>query len=396
MKRKITEISVYEFFMCMFVITIHLMSEGVEQFTRWSVSSIAFLTITKMITFAVPGFVFTSAIKLFYNYGDKKLNYPKFLLGRLLKIYVPYVIAVLIYYLVFVFVLKLEGYESFKLKQLGSYILTGDISAQFYFVILIVQFYILMPLWVLIGKIKSNIFAVAMLVVSLAITILSRLYFPQIAASVIGWAGSVNLPFDNPLRDYDTVNNLVQLTTYTNKSFTSYLVFWVSGMYIGMNYDKFNEVIDTAKPVLYIGWLVLTVAHCILSYMKLCGIIRYTYEPVIVVLFCLFAIFGFYIYANNLTISLEKRGKGFLSSIANASYDIYLIHCLVITVVYHYMKQADIDGIMTRFWISAGITYVFSIVFCVIEATFQNNMRMKHRRKSAESARKAARRKRYL
>lgn len=396
MKRKITEISVYEFFMCMFVITIHLMSEGVEQFTRWSVSSIAFMTITKIITFAVPGFVFTSAIKLFYNYGDRKLNYPKFLLGRLLKIYVPYVIAVLIYYLVFVFVLKLEGYERFDLKQLGNFILTGDISAQFYFVILIVQFYILMPLWVLIGKVKSNIFNIAMIVLSLAATIFSRLYFPQIAASFLSWLESLQLPFGNPMSGYNATERLVEIASYTNKFFTSYLVFWISGMYIGMNYEKFNEVVESAKPVLYIGWLVLTVAHCILSYMKLCGIIRYTYEPVIVVLFCLFAIFGFYIYVNNLTISLENRGKGFLSSIANASYDIYLIHCLVITVVYYYMKQADIDGIMTRFWISAGITYVFSIVFCVIEATIQNNIRMKHRRKSAESARKAARRKRYL
>ena len=96
MKRKITEISIYEFFMCMFVITIHLMSEGVDNFTRWSASSITFMTITKLITFAVPGFVFTSAIKLFYNLGDKKLKYPKFLLGRFLKVYLPYMIAVAI------------------------------------------------------------------------------------------------------------------------------------------------------------------------------------------------------------------------------------------------------------------------------------------------------------
>ena len=84
MKRKITEISVFEFFICIFVITIHLLSEGVDTFPKWSVPSIAFLSLTKLMTFAVPGFVFTSAIKLFYKYGEGKFNYFKFIVGRFL------------------------------------------------------------------------------------------------------------------------------------------------------------------------------------------------------------------------------------------------------------------------------------------------------------------------
>lgn len=396
MKRKITEISIYEFFMCMFVITIHLMSDGVEQLTRWSASSISFMTITKLITFAVPGFVFTSAIKLFYNLGDRKFNYFKFLLGRFLKVYVPYIIAVVIYYLVYVFVLKLEGYENFDLKQLGNYILTGNISAQFYFVILIVQFYVLMPLWIGIGKIKSKAFGLCLLIASLVLTILSRMYFPQVAGPFLDWLGSLELPFVNPMAGFDSKEWIVEITAYTNKFFTSYLVFWIGGMYIGLNYEKFAEDVESAKVVLYIGWLLLAVAHCILSYLKLCGITLYTYEPIIVVLFCIFSILGFYIYVNNLTITLESTGRGFLSSIANASYDIYLIHCLIIVICHYYLGKLDIDGVMTKFWIVAGITYTFSIIFCVIESTIQNNIRMKHRRRSAENARKAARRKRYL
>ena len=102
-KRKITEISVYEFYMCMFVITIHLLSDGVDNFARWSAESIIFSSLTRIISFAVPGFIFTSAIKLFYKYSDRKFSYPKFLFDRFLKVYIPYVIAVCIYYLVYVF-----------------------------------------------------------------------------------------------------------------------------------------------------------------------------------------------------------------------------------------------------------------------------------------------------
>lgn len=396
-RRKITEISVFEFFICMSVITIHLLSEGVDGFAKWSAASIIFSSLTRLISFAVPGFVFTSAIKLFYKYSESKFRYGRFLLGRFLKVYLPYVIAVVVYYLVFIYVLKLDAYGSFNLKQLGHYILWGDISAQFYFVILIVQFYILMPVWILISKLKSNIFAALLIAVSIVVTIISRMSFPALAANALTSLGNIQTPFLNPLSgftaDADTIKNL---SGFTNKFFTSYLVFWISGMYIGLNYEKFTELIHAGRPVIYIGWFLLAVAHCILSYLKLCGISRYSFEPIIVVFFCIFSIFGFYIYVNNLTISLERMGKGFLTSIADASYDIYLIHCLVITVVYFYLKQVDIENILTRFWITAAITYSFSIIFCVLQSTIQTNLRLKYRRWSAAQARKSARRKRYL
>lgn len=396
-RRKITEISVFEFFICMAVITIHLLSEGVDGLARWSAASIIFSSLTKLISFAVPGFVFTSAIKLFYKYSEAKFKYGKFMLGRFLKVYLPYVIAVVIYYLVFLYVLKLEDYGSFSFKQLGHYILWGDLSAQFYFVILIVQFYILMPLWILISKVKSNIFAAVLIGLSVIVTIVSRMFFPEIAANTLSSMGSVGSAAVNPLSEVTAdAETVISLSGFTNKFFTSYLVFWVCGMYIGLNYEKFTELIGKSRPVIYIGWFVLAVAHCILSYLKLCGISAYTIEPVIVVFFCIFSIFGFYIYVNNLTVSLERMGKGFLTSIADASYDIYLIHCLVITVVYQCLRQADVENIMTRFWITAAITYSFSIIFCVLESTIQTNMRLRYRRWSAAQARKSARRKRYL
>lgn len=405
-KRKITEISVYEFYMCMFVITIHLLSDGVDNFARWSAESIIFSSLTRIISFAVPGFIFTSAIKLFYKYSDRKFSYPKFLFDRFLKVYIPYVIAVCIYYIVYVFVLTLDEYPSFNWTQLGSYIWSGNISAQFYFVILIVQFYLLMPIWRLLSKLKSVPSLAVVIAAALALTILSRMYFPQAAAAILEQLGKIEIPniklfssftLFNPLSGYSAGIEQVQaLAAYTNKSFSSYLVFWICGMYIGLNYDAFSEKIKSGKLVIYIGWLVFAVAHCVLSYLRFCGVIRYTFEPTIVVLFCIFSIFGFLIYIDRVTFNLESRGKGFLTSIAGASYEIYLIHCLVIMVVTYYLKQADIDSTMTRFWITAVITYTFSIIFCVLESTLYMNLKLKYRRRSAANARKSARRKRYL
>ncbi len=384
MKRKITEISVYEFFMCMFVISIHLLSEGVDFFPKWSVSSVIFKTLTTLMTFAVPGFVFTSAVKLFYKYSARSFKYGKFLLGRFLKIYVPYILAVVVYYIVFVYALNLDGYEKFDIKQLLSFVLSGNISAQFYFVVLIVQFYILMPLWIGISRIKSKTGLISVITICFVITAVSRMFLPQIMSAL---CESLNIVDKIGIADF---------SSYTNKTFTSYLIFWVMGVYTGLNYDEFSERITESKAVVYIGWFILAVAHCILSYMFFAGYIKYSLSPFMVILFCLFSMLGFYIYSRDLTFSLEKMGKGFLTSIASASYDIYLMHCLVITVVLYYLGHIEIENTLQRFFITAGITFGFSIIFCGIAASVKENIKKGRKRRLTAKSRKIARRKRYL
>jgi len=362
MKRKITEMSVFEFFLCMFVILIHLLSEGVDTLPKWSFWSVLFFSLTKLTTFAVPGFVFTSAVKLFYQYGDSgRFSYPRFLWGRTKKVVVPYLIASVIYYAVFVWVLEIY---KFDLDQFFGLLLNGNLSAQFYFVILIVQFYLLMPIWMVFSLSKSKGFSILWMLLALVLTILSRMYYPYDAG--------------------------------TNKIFPSYLIFWVMGSYVGLHYEAFESMIARSKPIIYIGWLILAVAHCILSYMQFGGMIGYQFAPIIVVFFCFFSIFGFYSYARELTISLERRGKGLLTSISQASYDIYLIHCLIIVVLYRILTEMEIDHVLQRFGIAFVVTYGLSIIFCVLKATLFANLKAKRLRASATRARKMARRKRYL
>ncbi len=362
MKRKITEISVFEFFLCMFVILIHLLSEGVDTLPKWSFCSILFSSLTKLTTFAVPGFVFTSAVKLFYKYGDSKhFPYPRFLLDRIRKICFPYCIAVLIYYAVFVWVLKI--YE-FNWEQLLHFLITGDISAQFYFVVLIIQFYLLMPVWIYFSRAKNKTFSIAIIIFAFIATVLFRMFYP-----------------------YPDV---------IHKIFPPYLVFWITGMYVGLHYESFEKLIMQNKTIIYGAWLVLAITHCVLSYMQFGGLILYRISPLIVVLFCFFSIFGFYSYARELTISLERRGKGLLTSIAGASYEIYLIHCLIITIMHWLLTKMEIDNILQRFAITTVTTYLFSIIFCVLYATIYANIRASYLRASATRARKMARRKRYL
>ncbi len=361
MKRKITEVSVFEFFLCMFVILIHLLSEGVNTFPKWSVLSIVFYTITRLTTFAVPAFIFTSALKLFYKFGERKFSYMPFLLDRIRKIYLPYIVMVIIYYVVFVYAFHI--YE-FNPVSLIKYILNGDLSAQFYFIVLIMQFYLLMPLWILMSKHKSKKFHMVIILIAILCSIIFRM--------------------------------IVVSNEYTHKIFPSYLVFWILGMYAGMYYNEFLKMLSRSRLLIYAGWLIFAILHCVTSYMEYAGIINNTFSAVFVVFFCLFSTFGFYQYAYGLTESLESRGKGFFISISGASYNIYLIHCLIITSAYEILNGLEITDTIPRLIITGAVTYLLSIIFCVITATLYRNFKAGFQRGSTRRARKKAARKRYL
>lgn len=361
MKRKITEVSVFEFFLCMFVILIHLLSEGVNVFSKWSVLSIVFYTVTRLTTFAVPAFIFTSALKLFYKFSERRFSYMPFLIDRIRKIYVPYIIMVIIYYIVFVYAFHIY---SFNPVSLIKYILNGDLSAQFYFVVLIMQFYLLMPVWILISKNKSKKFHTVIAIITLIITIGFRMFL-----------------------SYDE---------YIHKLFPSYMIFWILGMYAGMYYNEFIRFLSRSQLMVYAGWLVFAILHSVTSYMEYCGVINNSLSAVFVVFFCLFSTFGFYQYAYGLTESLESRGKGFFISISAASYSIYLVHCLIITSTQEIMNTFGLENTILRFVITAVVTYSLSIIFCVLIATFYRNIKASLSRSSARKSRKKAARKRYL
>ncbi len=362
MKRKITEISVYEFFMCMFVILNHLLSEGAAVLPKWSFLSVLFYSITKLTTFVVAGFVFSSAIKLFYQFRDKnQFSYFRFLWGRVKKIIIPYLIACCLYYAVYVFGFH---YYPFDLDEFLGFVLSSNLSAQFYFVILMVQFYLLMPLWLQLFRPKNKAYGILLVILSFLLTILCRRFYP----------------YPNAI----------------SKVFPSYLVFWVAGSYVGLNYETFETLISQNKIAVNLCWFVVAIAHCILSYLEFAGTISYDFAPLLVVFFCFFSMFGFYSYAREVTFSLQRRAKGLLISISQASYDIYLIHCLIITSVHQILTDCNIEGFFPRFFITFFITYGISIIFSVLKATLFANWKAKRMRASAIRARKMARRKRYL
>jgi peptidoglycan/LPS O-acetylase OafA/YrhL len=104
--------------------------------------------------FAVPSFLFLSALVLFYHYdGRGKQNWLSFYRKRFMTIVIPYLLWSLLYSLIVVHY-KQHGTLSDALLRVWKGLLVGGSYAHLYFIIIIAQFYILFPLFLKLVQIR--------------------------------------------------------------------------------------------------------------------------------------------------------------------------------------------------------------------------------------------------
>lgn len=100
--------------------------------------------------FSIPAFVFISGVALFYSYADRPVRAGSFWRKRLGAVALPYLVWSLFYVL---FTAWLGHVPMSKLPRLaGLAILQGSAMYQLYFVVLILQFYLLFPFFRPLGK----------------------------------------------------------------------------------------------------------------------------------------------------------------------------------------------------------------------------------------------------
>lgn len=169
--RKI-EIDLINVVLCTLVVFIHITSEAVQTLRIGTWQHLFVYIPNKLSSFVVYGFIFISAIKLFIK-DTEKIKLSEYYKKRIKSIILPYVFAVLIYYIYFIS----KKYFDFSMLELIKYIGIGDLVAHFYFIIIISQFYLLFPVWKKITK-HLNIFIV--IGFSLVITLCFTKYLPKV------------------------------------------------------------------------------------------------------------------------------------------------------------------------------------------------------------------------
>lgn len=317
---------------CMLVIFIHCSSEIITQMDHGRTAYQAVRILSRLSGFVVQGFLLLSGVKLFLK---PEVHYGRFYLSRLFYVVLPYMFWVTVYYLYFCY----RGVLVFAWYDLGQYLLWGNLSAQFYFVVLIVQFYILAPLWRLIYR---RVSPTALLLVTLMIS--------GICSSGLTDIAKLLLP------DWEIA--------HLDVSFLRYLFYWTAGCVIGMHYQEFQRALRR-------HWLGLTILYLLTAFFN-AGVAALASSELplwltdqIHMLYCISAILFFYMLAQLLTDGGRITLKP-LSMLDRATYDIYLVHCLVIFIANEWMYRMKITDLMTRYAYRALIAYAGSILLCLL------------------------------
>lgn len=328
------EISLCNILFCLLVVWIHVSSAPVSTLEplSWQYALVYFPW--KLAAFVVQGFLFLSALKLFMR-PMEEFSYRRFFRSRLCRIVLPYLIWVCVYYIYFV----ARGYFPFRVGDLLRYMVVGDLSAHFYFIVVIVQFYLLMPLWR--AMVKRVDGTVAMLM-ALLISLLIGQYLPNMVALFAP--------------DY--------YFAYTDRVFPTYLIWWVAGCYAGAKYNDFCAMLRRQRGVLVGLFAVFAVGEGVMGWLHASGRAWMPWLELWHYGYCMAAILA----AMTLALAISERREVYTPAVAaldGASWGVYLIHPLLIQVANHALALAGITSIGAAYLCRIAAVYALSLVLCI-------------------------------
>lgn len=187
--------------------------------------------------FGSPIFMMISGLVLFYNYRSMDEFDPKgFYKKKLLYIVIPYILWSIIYF-VYKDYYNATPFTFDRIRILVAEVLSGNVFSHLYFMVLILQFYIVLPLFIkiLIKPMKENPIKLTLILFSLqAIILIYGRYFRNLNAK-----GIVRL-----------------FNIYYWKSIFGWFFYFLGGGILGIHYDKIVEFIETNIKPLFLFYII--------------------------------------------------------------------------------------------------------------------------------------------
>ena len=319
-KRK-SELSLLNVLMCLLVIFVHVISWTIGDMDKSSIAYVFTLIPWRLAQFVVQGFVFLSAVKLFAS--GKEQNYETFLAGRYKRVVIPYVLWVILYYVYFI---KHSYYAyTFSWGSLGTYLFYGTLCSHFYFVVMIMQFYLNLPLFKWLTR-RVNVWVLAVL--SVVLTALFKQY--------------VHFQYDDRI-------------------LPAYLCYFMLGAAVGLNYGKVARLLRSCFALVLPLFAIFAAADGYLTYRAQVQGITFKYIEIVHLGYCISAIFFFLTLF--LLIGEDKNLSKPISLIDRSSYAIYLSHVLFIYLANDIAPS--IEGFLEPYGITLGMAgnLIFRAVF---------------------------------
>ncbi len=319
----INEVNVFSVILCFAVMMIHLTSSPVTYMEdKLKLEYYIVFALNRLLSFAVPGFLFLSGFKLQCKYKDRKMDVKKFYVGRIKKIYVPYLIACLIYFITYL----MMKYAEFNVMNLLYQILFGNISAHFYYIVIAMQFYLIFPL--LIKIFQKNKW------ITLGLSIIATIMFQQF------------MIFD-----------------MSDRFFLSYIFYFVLGMFFADNYDLCKKEMLNKTFVIptVLSFILLSIYHCKYSYLTMMGAYWYKAAKAVNILYVFLALMCVY-YVAVFISNLPKKITDVIENVSKYSFYIYLYHILLMQLFEVFILSHFDLTIKAKFIYSTILLYGLAIL----------------------------------
>ena len=311
--------------------------------------NLALVALFEIVTrFSVPIFFFISAFGLFYHLDvNAPFDYGKFLRRRAQTVLVPYLVWSVFYMLHYTVL-----YRDTMLLHLNvfvKYLFFGFGSYQLYFMVILLWFYLLMPLWILmVRRMTLRGFAV-LLVVQIGFDYWSSFLFN---ANAIG----------NPYLRALAVNRL-------NYWVMHYVFIFLLGGWLAVHYGKFLQFLRRSRGTIPAFFFLSLAGMCGYYYYLILvrgydavGAINTAHQlcPLGVIYTLAASIFLFAAFTPDAPSAALRRALSFLG---RHSYFVYLAHPLAIT--YLGLAFAKTGKVMTA---SVALGFYAAVVFLALAA----------------------------
>lgn len=293
------ELSLVNVAFCLGIVVFHCMSHPITHLDKLSWQYALAIVGQRVTCIGVPGFFFLSGLK-FALPSHRRRTLGQYYRSRFQRLIPPYLLAAALHYLPF----ALVGTYPLSLKNFALLTIRGNLSAQFYYVIVLVQFILLAPLFRLLIERYSP---VLLLPLALTVTRLSSEFFGGI--TLPGWLAAL----------------------YSGHQFTDAIFYYLAGCFAGAGYEDFLKLLEKNRPLITWTFVLSAPAAIAASVAVSSGRRSLPYLESLNILFYISYALFLYGWAARLAPRIRGRAARLLAALDRASYLIYLYHCLVIT-----------------------------------------------------------------
>lgn len=332
-KNRKTELPWLNLVFCAMVLWSHCSAHPITHLDRGSWQFSLVYLLQRLSYVSVYGFFLLSGIKLTLP-RSKQPTVPAYWMGRMKSIFLPYILAMAVYYLWFCCFLH---YFPLSWKDFAGYLIRGDLSSHFYFVVALFQFVLLMPLFRWLSERWS---APVLLPFVLGLTWLSAQYLPALLQVI--W----------PQFSF----------RYTDRVFLTYSFYYLAGCYIGRRYEDFIALLQANWQLIVGLFALFSASNLFLCWLNYTGRRAVPFLEQIHMLYILSAILFCFWVASRIRRNLPPL----LAKIDGASYLIYLYHCLTISAFDYLAARAGITKVSLLFLMRILVVYSVTIAGCVL------------------------------